>query len=52
MNQQAKCEGKEKLTHQWAKKLARMLNRRKKREITLTGYKCDFCGYWHIGRNK
>lgn len=52
MNQQAKCQGKDKLTREWAKKLARTLNRRKKRDTTLAEYKCSECGHWHIGRNK
>jgi hypothetical protein len=52
MSQEAKCQGKERLTRQWAKKLARMMNKRNKRDTSLGEYKCTECGHWHIGRHK
>ncbi len=49
MNQEAGCQGKEKLTPERAKQLARTMNKRKKRDIAVVAYRCRECKHWHIG---
>lgn len=52
MSREAQCTGKERLTAERAKKLARTMNKRRKRDVAITAYRCAQCNHWHVGGNK
>lgn len=52
MSKQAECEGKEKLSPARAKKVAKAMVKRGKRDVAVMAYKCNQCRHWHIGGSR
>lgn len=48
----SQCIGKAAHTAAMAKKIARAMNKRGKRDVAITAYQCRICKHWHVGGNK
>jgi hypothetical protein len=49
MSREAGCQGKEQLTPERAKQIAQVMNKRKKRDVAVSAYRCLQCKHWHVG---
>lgn len=46
------CEGKRRYWTRWGANSVVLRIARQERDETIQSYKCQFCGFWHVGHRK